>query len=221
VSDRGVLLGWFLLFFLFLQFGSTDWRHYNRVPQQPRYVTLIVVPMIVILGGWLWRIMVTGMLGRIGVATLLLATAWQNLRTARTIMGGAVFWQSIPLALGAARPLIAHSGTDMMVLPGAAVELLPRFIRSTVAPRDSASLCQLLGAPPAGDAAVLLPSPWNERLGCEVNRSWFVERLEGPATVLDQAMKSGPVPPLRHRAQMKDVGVVALPRAPVIPPGSR
>ncbi len=40
-------MAWLLVFFLFLQFGSSSWRTYTPVPHLPRYLSLIVVPLVI------------------------------------------------------------------------------------------------------------------------------------------------------------------------------
>lgn len=38
---------WLLVFFLFLEFGSSSWRTYAPVPHLPRYLSLLVVPLVI------------------------------------------------------------------------------------------------------------------------------------------------------------------------------
>ncbi len=47
---KNIVMAWFLVFFLFLQFGSSSLSHYAPLPKQPRYLLFIAMPMFLIIG---------------------------------------------------------------------------------------------------------------------------------------------------------------------------
>lgn len=50
LPNKRIAIGWFLIFLLFLEFGSTSLLHYNPLPKQPRYLLFLAMPMFLIIG---------------------------------------------------------------------------------------------------------------------------------------------------------------------------
>ncbi len=47
---KNIVMAWFLVFLLFLQFGSSSLSRYVPLPKQPRYLLFIAMPMFLIIG---------------------------------------------------------------------------------------------------------------------------------------------------------------------------
>ena len=212
LRDRGLVIGWVILFFLFLQYGSSDLRHYNRVPQQARYVEPILVGLCVPLGVLLRRLGEPDLLRRAGLAVLLGFIAVQGMIQARTRMMHQVYWEAMPASVLHALSARRAESDTIIVADWTRIYLTPG-IRSGVHQIDSAAVCRVLeSAPPANTGTVVvLPERRGPGHACTIAPGWQVTAIREPVTFGDRALARLPWRVLSSRASVRVMGAVARP----------
>jgi len=210
--DRAFLLVWAVVFFLYLQYGTTDLSHYNPVPRQPRYIEPVFIGFCVTLAALAVPLARRGRAGWVAGVLALAGLAVHSGRAARMRLAADVYHADRPRAVAAARLVNDSTG---LIIPNWLPTRLPVDWRSFGTPMDSLGICARLARPAeagiSDGAALLLPDRWTRgRHGCAISPGWAVEPLRWPVAGIDRLLAGTGIEQLKSLAQTRHVGDLAV-----------
>jgi hypothetical protein len=215
VREMRLLLTWCVVFFVFLQLGTTNPADWNLFPQQPRYIAPAVVLLFIPLAATIIALAnASGSAStRAAVAIGLFALVMHGVGEARTRMQSGLYSFEIPAAAGqvlAMQDTSARWKDKPVIVPDQTLRKLPHDLRARAAhwtqlPVDvfsgeSAAIC-------SGGCLVLVPSRVpGENVSAGYPSLELIANLTSPVSSMDRLLKKMPVGLLQRRAQEMHVG---------------
>ncbi len=99
VKESKFIALWSIVFFLFLQYGSTTLTRYQPLPRQPRYIQPMLILLFIPLGRWLADLAASPSFGCIGTALLLIAVSLQGIMAVEAESSTGLYFANLPRAV--------------------------------------------------------------------------------------------------------------------------
>lgn len=133
IKEPAFVMIWSLCFFLFLQYGSADPRHYLPVPKQARYVHPLVVMLFIPLGRWLVEVAASAPFRRLLTLLFIACVGLQAAVAANNRAAEGLYTAGIPRSVESAIAMRAGGTIDRVALPEAVKDRIPFDLRQKTA----------------------------------------------------------------------------------------
>jgi hypothetical protein len=215
VKEANFIALWSVIFFLFLQYGSTTLTRYQPLPMQPRYIQPMIILLFVPLGRWLADLVASPSFGRIGTALLLIAVSLQGIMVVEAESSTGLYFANLPRAV---ERTLATRGNELgcnVAMPLAVDTHLPPQLRNLTQCWPKIDLNRVFN--PAEfeqlrdrKVAILIPNDLarlsSTRENYQALKTWLDQNarsvpIEDGETFLDRFFLASDVPILRRNAK--------------------
>jgi hypothetical protein len=119
---------WSVVFFVYLQWGSTTLARYQPLPMQPRYSQPMIILLFLPLGRWLLDLAKSPSFGTIGTVVLLAGVTLQGVLVAQESSARGLYSADLPRAIERTFALQAEGAVGRVALPEEVSERLPPYL---------------------------------------------------------------------------------------------